>query len=175
MSNLEIINAQGIGYITEDFIPFRPSSCDKNGSMSFKVKANGHFKKKVPLSVRGSDPGVTYLVEIQGGTINGGTEFRKEYPINITGNETSRSDFAFVDNIELEIEFTNEATISIEQTLPTNVYSAEGNGSWTLTPITCNPCTGHDSESTIKVHSWMNLFNRDFQIEAVTCGAHTGI
>ena len=164
-----------MGYITEDFIPFRPSSCDKNGSMSFKVKANGHFKKKVPLSVRGSDPGVTYLVEIQGGTINGGAEFSKTYPVNATGNETSRSDFAFVDNIELEIEFTNEATISIEQTLPTTVYSSESNGAWTLTPVTCEECRGSDSESTIHIESWMNLFSKSFQINAVTCGARTGV
>lgn len=49
MSNLEIINAGGKGYTTEIIRPFSPSECDRNGSMSFKVKANGHFKKKLRL------------------------------------------------------------------------------------------------------------------------------
>ena len=175
MSNLEIINAQGVGYTTEDITPFRPSNCDIRGAMTFKVKANGHFKRKIQLSVEGSDSGCSYTVRMQGGTINGSAEFHKNYPVKPTNNEKSRLDFAFVDKIDVEVEFTNEATVTLEQELPAVVFNHKRNEPWSLVHITCNPCGGYDPEPTINVNSWMHLFDKGFQINAVTCGAQAGI
>ena len=175
MSNLEIINAQGVGYTTEDFIPFRPSNCDKSGSISFKVKANGHFKRKMQLSVRGSDSGWFYTVRMQGGTINGSAEFHKNYPVKPISNETDRLDFAFVDKIDVEVEFTNEATVTLEQEVPTAVFNNQKNAGWSLTPVTCEACGPRHQGTTLQIHSWMNLFDKGFQINAVTCGASTGL
>ena len=167
MSNLEIINAQGVGYTTEDFIPFRPSSCDKNGSMSFKVKADGHFKRKVVLKMSSSHTGCTYKVEIQGGTINGLTEFTKEQPLT---RETN-----FQENLEVEVEFTNEATISLEQTIPENIYNEFPQEGWVTTPVTCERCSGREDSNTINIHSVIYLFGKGFRIDAITCGVRTGV
>ena len=175
MSNLEIINASGFGYETEDIRPFVPSSCDKSGSMSFKVKANGLFKRKMQLSVRGSDSGCSYTVRMQGGTINGSTEFHKNYPTKPANNETDRLDFAFVDKIDVEVEFTNEATVTLEQEVPTAVFNNQKNAGWSLTPVTCETCGPRRQGTTLQIHSWMNLFDKGFQINAVTCGDTTGL
>lgn len=175
MSNLEIINAQGVGYTTEDFAPFRPSNCDTRGAMTFKVKADGHFKRNVKLGVRGSDSGCSYTVRIQGGTINGSSEFHKNYPVKPTNHEIDRSEFAFVDNINVEVEFTNEATITLEQEVPAAVFNNQTQSGWTLTPVTCETCGPRQKGNTLQIHSWMGIFNKGFQINAVTCGDTTGV
>ena len=175
MSNLEIINASGFGYETEDIRPFVPSACDKNGAMSFKVKADGHFKRNVKIGVRGSDSGCSYTVRIQGGTINGSTEFHKNYPVKPANNEKSRLDFAFVDNLQVEVEFTNEATITLEQEVPAAVFNNQKNAGWSLTPVTCETCGPRQQGTTLQIHSWIGMFNKGFQINAVTCGESTGL
>ena len=175
MSNLEIINAQGVGYTTEDFAPFRPSNCDTRGAMTFKVKADGHFKRKIQLSVSGSDSGCSYTVRMQGGTINGSAEFHKNYPVKPANNEKSRLDFAFVDKIDVEVEFTNEATITLEQEVPAAVFNNQKNAGWSLTPVTCETCGPRQQGTTLQIHSWISMFNKGFQINAVTCGESTGL
>ena len=177
MSNLEIINSAGVGYTTEEISPFVRTNCDTSGEMTFKVKADGHFKRKLTLSVRGSDSGCKYTIKVQGGTINGISEFIKDYPTKPINHETSRGDLAFQDEInDLELEFTNEATVTLKQELPGAVFNHKRDKSWSLVPLDCKDCSGpgHIGE-TIYANSWMDFLGKHFQINAYACPDFSGV
>lgn len=177
MSNLKIINSAGVGYTTEEISPFVRTKCDTSGEMTFKVKADGHFKRKLTLSVRGSDSGCSYTIKVQGGTVNGSTEFHKNYPVKPILHETSRGDLAFQDEItDIELEFTNEATITLKQELPTVVFNHERGETWSGVPLDCIDCSGpgHIGE-TIYANSWMDFLGKHFQINAYACPDFSGV
>lgn len=169
MSNLTIVNQLGTSYTTEVIRRFVPSECDQTGSMEFKVRSNGHFKKRVPLNVSGSDSGCAYNISIVGGTINGNTTYTKNYPITPLLGQQDRFELAFVDKVELDLEFTNEATITISQELPGTVFAKTGSPkSWNMIPITCTDC-GVTPGELITINSFMNFLDNGFTIRAHTC------
>ena len=175
MSNLEIINAGGKGYTTEIIRPFSPSECDRNGSMSFKVKANGHFKKKVEIGMSASSSGGSYTVRINGGTMNGKTEFTKNYPFKSFTTEQSILDFTLIEKEEVEVEFTNEAIITLEQELPHQIPAKEKGSGWTWLLVTCEKCNPYEEgKSTVYAHSTIGMFDESFRIEGFTCSNSSG-
>ena len=169
MSNLTIVNQLGSSYTTEVIRRFNKSKCDTYGDMVFKVRSNGHFKKTVPLNVSGSDSGGTFKIKVDGGTINGINQYEKHYTISPLTHEQNRLELAFVDKIELDLEFTNEATITISQETSNTVFAKTGSPkTWNMIVVDCQDC-GLASGELITVNSWMSFLGNGFEIQSHTC------